>query len=660
MSTFKYKAFISYSWKDRAAAEALHRALETFRIPKSLKERAGERLVPIFRDRDEEAAGANLRAAIEEGLDTSEFLIVVCSPNSAASPWVNKEIAYFRKKRDAANILSYVIAGEPGPECFPPSLLFESSVDGAVTAEAIEAPLAADARENGDGPRLARLKIIAAMLRVGLDDLVRRDAQRRTRNLRMAIGGLSAATLLFAGIAGVAAYQWNDAVKNEQRAAREAMKAERVSEFMVSLFEVPDPGESRGRQVTAREILDKGVKTIEQDLADEPDIQASLMHTMGRTYTGLGLYPDAARILDVARKKRVDTGADPADVYATENALARALFEKGDLDAAKKVYSKLVAEAEADIAKGGWRVDYAVAMTGMGETVLYADDAKSAQPYYERARDLLAANDMGKSEEMAEALVGLAGAYSSRDIAKSAEGEYFNALSILSSLPGNHDLQKSVVWNDLGNLYYSTNRLISARKALEKSLDLDSRIYTRDHPEILRALNNLARLEYEIGNSKNAKHLLQVIMKNSAKIERKDDFDLVFPLNTMGELLSDEGREADALPYFSEAIGKVTSDHRLIGTIMMNVGRAHCALTQISQGLAEVAGGRRALDDHYDADNWRYGVADEYESRCRAAIGEREKARALAKSGYERLREQLGDEHYFTQRARAWMEGLEK
>lgn len=92
----------------------------------------------------------------------------------------------------------------------------------------------------------------------------------------------------------------------------------------------------------------------------------------------------------------------------------------------------------------------------------------------------------------------------------------------------------------------------------------------------------------------------------------------------------------------------------------MNVGRAHCALTQISQGLAEVAGGRRALDDHYDADNWRYGVADEYESRCRAAIGEREKARALAKSGYERLREQLGDEHYFTQRARAWMEGLEK
>ncbi len=393
MRNFKYRAFISYSWKDKATAERLHRALETFRTPRAL---GGESLVPIFRDRDEEAAGASLKAAIEDAIDNSEFLIVVCSPNAAASPWVNREIAYFRKMRTPANVLSYVIEGEPGAGTFPPALLYETTVDGDLAREPIEPPLAADAREEGDGERLARLKIVAAMLGVGLDDLVRRDAQRRAKQMRAALGVVSAVALGFAGVAAYAVAQRNEAVASAERARREALKAERTSEFMVSLFEVVDPGEARGREVTAKEILDKGVKSIEADLADEPDVQGTLMHTMGRVYTGLGLYPEASRILGVARDKRAETKADPADLYATENALARALFEKGDLDKAKKLYSKLVAEAEADLKRGGWRAVYATALVGMGETVLYADDAATAQPYYERARDLLEAHGMGE------------------------------------------------------------------------------------------------------------------------------------------------------------------------------------------------------------------------------------------------------------------------
>ena len=139
MTAFRYKAFLSYSWRDRSAAEALHRALETWRPPTN--RRAEPPLRPIFRDRDEEAAGASLRTAIEDALDNAEFLIVVCSPNSAASPWVNKEIAYFRKKRTPANILCYAIDGDPGSSAIPPVLFFETDIDGTLKDTPIDAPL---------------------------------------------------------------------------------------------------------------------------------------------------------------------------------------------------------------------------------------------------------------------------------------------------------------------------------------------------------------------------------------------------------------------------------------------------------------------------------------------------------------------------------------
>jgi tetratricopeptide (TPR) repeat protein len=665
---FKYRAFISYSWKDKAEAEALHRKLEAFRAPTALKERAGERLVPIFRDRDEEAAGASLKAAIEEALDNSEFLIIVCSPNASASPWVAKEVAYFRRNRTAANILSYVIAGEPGAslkgaagECFPPTLLYDSDVEGNLTPTPIEAPLAADARDEGDGPRLARLKIIAAMLGVGLDDLVRRDDQRRTRRLRAWLAGMSAAAAALVGVAAYAVVQRNAAVASAARAKRESLKAERTAEFMVRLFEVPDPSESRGREVTAREILDKGVKTIERDLADEPDVQASLMHTMGRTYIGLGLYPDAARILGVARQKRVATSANPKDLYATENALARALFEKGDLDAAKEIYAKLIAEAEADIKKGGWRADYAVVMTGMGETVLYADDAKKAQPYYVRARDLLEAHGMGESVEMAEALQGLGGALVELAEYSLAEVSLNEALRRFEAAGMQFKSRSISARNDLAYAIYRSGNIKEAANIASIVLSENSLLLGPHHPETVISRNNLARYRYEGGDLGTARHDINSVIAEFENGDREQHFDFAFPLNTAGEIANEQSRHADALGFLNRAKSlAVDNSNRIYGPIDVNLGRAICEMGRLEMGLDHIAIGRNSLSKHYSPTDWRYGVADEFESRCRAAMGERKKARALATSGYARLREQLGDEHYFTKRAKAWMEGLRK
>lgn len=236
MADFRYKAFISYSWADAAWGKWLHNAIETYRTPRALVDSEGAhgpvpaRLHPLFKDREEEAAGASIGAAVEGALAASEFLIVVCSPNSARSKWVNHEVAWFKTHRDPSRILALIVDGEPGGgehECFPSALTHRVRPDLSISDELVDAPLAADARSSGDGKRGARLKLAAAMLGVGLDGLVRRDDRRRALRQRW----ITAGSLLFGGAMATLAWFALEA-RNEADAQR--AESDSLVEFMLT------------------------------------------------------------------------------------------------------------------------------------------------------------------------------------------------------------------------------------------------------------------------------------------------------------------------------------------------------------------------------------------------------------------------------------------
>ena len=182
---FKYWAFISYSHRDEEFCSWLHNELETYKTPSALVGQTAkdgcytipEKLYPIFRDREELAAGANLSDAITAALNTSRYLVVICSEASAQSKWVNTEIEYFESLGREKYILPIILNGEPNskngkdPECFPPALRDPKE------------PLAADAREGKDGKEAALMKLRAGLLGVGLEDLVQRELQRKKNEL---------------------------------------------------------------------------------------------------------------------------------------------------------------------------------------------------------------------------------------------------------------------------------------------------------------------------------------------------------------------------------------------------------------------------------------------------------------------------------------------
>ena len=99
----RYDAFISYrhSELDMEIAKKLHKGLETFKLPASVRKKYGKkRIERVFRDQEELPIGSDLDDNITAALADSEFLIVICSPRTPKSVWVLKEIETFIKLHD--------------------------------------------------------------------------------------------------------------------------------------------------------------------------------------------------------------------------------------------------------------------------------------------------------------------------------------------------------------------------------------------------------------------------------------------------------------------------------------------------------------------------------------------------------------------------------
>lgn len=186
-----YIAFLSYRHKplDMAIAKELHRSIERYVIPKDLScNHPSRRLGYVFRDQDELPVSSDLSADIKEALDHSEYLIVVCTPDTPKSPWVNQEIDYFLKRHSVEKILAVLADGSP-QESFPEAITKIRDNDGNIIRD-IE-PLAANVVSDSIHSAVKRIKeeklrLLAALIGCSYDTLRQRERRyKRSRFLRI-------------------------------------------------------------------------------------------------------------------------------------------------------------------------------------------------------------------------------------------------------------------------------------------------------------------------------------------------------------------------------------------------------------------------------------------------------------------------------------------
>src|SRR5262249_13458040 len=118
-SNYRFRAFLSYSHRDKPHARWLHRALETYRLPRQLVGRRTEfgevprSLGKAFRDDEDLKGAADLSGLIRGALEESETLVVICSLRAAGSMYVDQEIASLKRLGRESRIVPVIIDGTP-------------------------------------------------------------------------------------------------------------------------------------------------------------------------------------------------------------------------------------------------------------------------------------------------------------------------------------------------------------------------------------------------------------------------------------------------------------------------------------------------------------------------------------------------------------------
>ncbi len=382
-----FRAFVSYSHADRDFAARLQRRLESYRLPRRLADRvtplpgqAPGRIGPIFRDRADLSAAADLSQAVQDAIAQSSALVVVASPDAVQSQWVGREIELFRNLNPAAPILVAHARGEPD-RALPNPLRGEAE------------PLAADFRREGDGPRLAFLKIVAGLAGLPLDALVQRDAQRRLRRVTAVTLGALLMALLMAATTVFA-------LVSRAQAVHERTQAEGLIEFMLTDLR------TKLRGVGRLDVMESVNRRAMAYYADQGDLshlsddslarRAQILHAMGEDDGDRDRLADA---LAKFREAHRTTGAllarnptDPDRIYGhsqSEFWLGSAALKLDQRDTAQQrftEYARLSRQLVAiDPRNKDWQMEGGYAESNLGTLAFRSDRPAEAQAAFERA-----------------------------------------------------------------------------------------------------------------------------------------------------------------------------------------------------------------------------------------------------------------------------------
>jgi tetratricopeptide (TPR) repeat protein len=332
--------------------------------------------------------------------------------------------------------------------------------------------------------------------------------------------------------------------RERDRARQQAERAQFVTDFLTEVFEVSDPSEGAGVTVTARELLDRAATLAAADVGRDPDVQASLLGTMGTVYENLGLYDRAVPLLEKSLEMRRARGRDDVDLAEAQYRLASAYV---DLERYGEAEPLLHQALEIDTAKLGPESRQAVAsLVMLGNLHFWRGEEDEARKLYE---DAVARAERRQIED-------------SRDLATAR-----NNLGILCARAGRHD--------DAERLYRS-------------ALATREKILGRDHPEVASTLNNLAELRRAQGRGAEAEPLYRRALAISEKVYPADHPRLAIQLNNLAEVFREEGQYAEAeslyrraLEIFERSLG---TEHSLVGTVLFNV-----AEVRLRQGRPEEA-----------------------------------------------------------------------
>jgi serine/threonine protein kinase/tetratricopeptide (TPR) repeat protein len=353
----------------------------------------------------------------------------------------------------------------------------------------------------------------------------------RRNTLLVALSSLLVVALI--GFSGIT-YVQSQRVKQErdvanaerERAEMQQRRAEAVVSFLIDSFKVSDPALARGREITAREILDNGATKVDEELSGQPDLQATLLDTIGNVYLNLG-QPAAAlplieRGLNIRRSIANGESIEVAQSLGSLNRVAEAL---GDLDRAES------------LARQG--LDINMRLTGPDSLETAGSWCQLGLILYRRLR------------------------------LTDAERAFRTCLELrIAKLGKEHELLAAPL-DSLALIALDKRDDDTAEKLYREAIRIDGRVHGRDHPRYIRHTVNLALVLRDRGDTREAEKLLREAIQAFQRVLGPEHPETISSMLNLGQLLMDRGNLDEAEHIFIDVLEK---DRKVTGARSDRVG----------------------------------------------------------------------------------------
>jgi tetratricopeptide (TPR) repeat protein len=332
----------------------------------------------------------------------------------------------------------------------------------------------------------------------------------------------------------------------EERATTEADTAKAVTDYLVTLFEHANPDSAGGRQVTALEMLDRGVERIQGQFLDRPAIRARLLDVFGQINNWLQRYERSRPILEEALRLVGQVAGEDSAAYAdTLERLAHVHLESGDLDAAERMQREVL-----ELRARHLGVDdplYTDGLNNLANSLVTRGAYAEAEELLNEARARRVAFFGEGHHEVASIDYGLATVYAYDGRVALAVETYQRALASLQAFFGDQHwrtLMARVALADALGVTDPRNAREHARLGYEglRTLFGEESLMTR------RALKIYATTLADGGDFEGAAQTLEVVLAELEPVEGME-FERAQLLSLLAENLHDLGRldEAEAL-----------------------------------------------------------------------------------------------------------------
>jgi len=441
------------------------------------------------------------------------------------------------------------------------------------------------------------------------------------------------------------------------RLAREQATTEKLVATLVDMFKLQDPSEAKGKAVKEK-ILDRGADIIHKDLKNKPEIQATLMHTVGNVYESLGLYDKAARLLGEALVIRRALGNESLDVARTMDSLAIVLAEKGDFTGAEGLFKDTL-ELRRKLL-GNEHPEVAATMINLANVLYRVGERKKAEEEFREALALIRKLKRNQDRDEAGIMNNLANVLEGEGDYAQAEELNREALALRRKILGMEHLEVADSLDNLAASLMDRGDYDDAEARFHEALAMKQKLLgTSQHPAVARTMDGLACVLGNKGDYAGAKRLFRETLAIERELLGEEHPDVASTKTHFAYVLDYKGDYKEAEVFFNDAVTlrrklvksknadvtDVAESLRGLGEVLTDEGRAERAEGSLREALQIV---RKAFPQRHPE------IAETESAFAACLIGLRKysEAESLLLESYPILRFTRSDRYPETQRAR--------